>query len=93
MKKSKAAIDLGVNPIFGNLKGARSHHAPDYAKNKDDDVIPKVTKSAIPNEYYEMDVGKSVFAQGNGDDPAGAFLPTRGKDRAQPHKKVNDQDH
>lgn len=92
-KKSKAAIDMGINPIFGNLKGARKHHAPDYAKNKDADVIPKGNKSAIPNDHYEMDVSKSVFAEGFGDDPAGAFLARPGKDRAQPHKKINECDH
>lgn len=93
MKKSREAIDLDLNPVFGNLKGARSHHAPDYAKNKDASVIPKGTKSAIPNEFWERDVSKSVFAEGFGDSPQGAFLARPGKNRAQPHKKINDQDH
>lgn len=32
-------------------------------------------------------------AYGKGNDPAGAFLPRPGKDRAQPHEKVNECDH
>lgn len=93
MKKSKAAIDLDVNIPISNLKGARTHHAPDYAKNKDADVIPKGSKRAVPDEYWQRDVSKSVFAEGFGDDPAGAFLARPGKDRAQPHKKINECDH
>jgi len=93
MKKSKAAEDLGVNPIFGNLKGARSHHAPDYAKNKDADVIPKGKKRAIPNEYWMADISRSAFPRGDDDLASTAFLPTPGKDRAQPHKKINETDH
>ncbi len=45
------------------------------------------------DKHWVMDVSKSVFPREMGDDPAGAFLPMPGKDRAQPHKKVNDQDH
>lgn len=93
-KKSKEAIDLGVNgPPPGNIKGSKIHHAPDYFKNIDADVIPKGNKRAIPNEYWQRDVGESVFQCGYGDDPAGAFLPRPGKDRAQPHKKINECDH
>lgn len=33
------------------------------------------------------------IAEGHGDDPAGAFLPRPGKNRAQPHKKINECDH
>jgi hypothetical protein len=34
-----------------------------------------------------------MSAEGYGDDPAGAFLPRPGKDRAQPHQKINECDH
>lgn len=71
----------------------KKHHAPDYAKNKDADVIPKGWGSDVPQKHYVMDVGASVFARGYGDDPAGAFLARPGKDRAQPHKKINECDH
>lgn len=92
-KKSKAAIDLGVNPVITKIHGAKIHHNPDYSKNKDADVIPIGNKKAVPDTYWQKDVSKSVFAEGNGDDPAGAFLATPGKNRAQPHKKINECDH
>jgi hypothetical protein len=93
-KKSKEAEDIGVNgPPPGNIKGGKIHHAPDYAKNKDADVIPKGNKRAIPNEYWQRDVSESVFVRGYGDDPKGAFLSRPGKDRAQPHVKINECDH
>ncbi len=92
MKKSKAAIDLGVDgPPHNSLKGARTHHAPDYSKNKDADVIPKGNKAAVPNDHWERKV--PATAEGFGDDPAGAFLPRPGKNRAQPHQKINECDH
>jgi hypothetical protein len=94
MRKSKAAIDMGVNgPPCGTIKGVKFHHDPDYSKNKDADVIPKGSARAIPNEYWQMDVSASVFPRGDGDLASTAFLPTPGKDRAQPHKKINDMDH
>lgn len=71
----------------------KKHHAPDYAKDKDADVIKKGWGPAIPQEHYCMDVSKSVFVQGHGNDPAGAFLARPGKDRAQPHVKINECDH
>lgn len=42
------------------------------------------------NEHWEVNIH---CAYGKGDDPAGAFLPRAGKDRAQPHQKVNECDH
>lgn len=71
----------------------KKHHAPDYAKNKNADVIPKGWGEANPQTHWVKDVGKSVFAEGFGNDPAGAFLARPGKDRAQPHKKINECDH
>lgn len=51
-------------------------------------------KKGMPsNNHWQVDVSKSVFAEGFGDDAAGAFLPHPGKDRAQPHKKINECDH
>jgi len=91
MKKSEDAKDLGVNLNFGTIKGAKIHHAPDYAKNKDADVIPKGNTRAIPNEFWERHVPAS--AEGFGDNGKGAFLPRPGKDRAQPHQKINECDH
>ncbi len=45
------------------------------------------------NDHWQIDASKSAFPRAMGDDPATAFLAMPGKDRAQPHKKVNDQDH
>lgn len=51
-------------------------------------------KKGMPAQnHWQVDVGASVFPRGYGDDPAGAFLPRPGKDRAVPHKKVNECDH
>lgn len=71
----------------------KTHHAPDYAKNKDADVIKKGSGPAVPKDHWQMDVSASVFARGYGNDPAGAFLARPGKDRAQPHIKINECDH
>jgi hypothetical protein len=65
MRKSKAAIDMGVNERKGNPG----------------------------NDHWQVDVSKSVFPRGDDDVASTAFLPTPGKDRAQPHKKINDCDH
>lgn len=71
----------------------KTHHAPDYIKNKDADVIKHGSGSAVSQEHWCKYVGSSVFAEGFGNDPAGAFLARPGKDRAQPHKKINECDH
>lgn len=71
----------------------KKHHAPDYAKNKDASVIPKGFGSVLPKDFFQIDVSKSVFAEGHGDDPAGAFLARPGYKRAQPHIKINECDH
>jgi len=92
-KKAKEAEDMNVVPFFSNISGAKIHHNPDYSKNKDADVIPKGNKRAVPNEHWQKDVGASVFPVGMDDDTMGAFLPRAGKDRPQPHKKINECDH
>jgi len=49
-------------------------------------------KKGMPsNDHWQIKV--PATAEGFGDDPAGAFLPRPGKDRAQPHKKINECDH
>lgn len=70
----------------------KKHHAPDYAKNKDADVIPKGWGAADPNKHWVKDVGSSVFPAYK-DTPAGAFLAGNGRVRPQPHKMINDCDH
>lgn len=68
-------------------------HAQDYIHNKDADVVKHGSGMAIGSEHWVQEVGPSVFARGYGDDPAGAFLARPAKDRAQPHKKINECDH
>jgi len=70
----------------------KKKHAPDYAKNKDADVISKGWGPTAPQEAWVKEVGASVFAKG-GNDPAGAFLAKAGKDRPTPHIKINECDH
>lgn len=69
----------------------KKHHAPDYAKNKTADVIKKGWGPADPNEQWEHNY--DLMPAGIPNDPAGAFLPMAGKDRPQPHKKINECDH
>lgn len=63
-------------------------------KSKEAKDLNKGYRPGMPsNEHWQVDVSKSVFQRGYGDDPAGAFLPRPGKDRAQPHVKINECDH
>lgn len=49
-------------------------------------------KKGMPDkDHWQVTV--PATARGYGDDPAGAFLPRPGKDRAQPHQKINECDH
>ena len=68
----------------------KTHHNPDYAKNKTADVIKKGSGRAVPNEHWE--INRNITPQGN-DTGWGAFLPRCGKDRPQPHTKINECDH
>lgn len=62
-------------------------------KPKEAKDLHKGVKVGISSDHWQIDVGQSVFAKAKGDDPASAFLPTPGKDRAQPHIKINECDH
>lgn len=59
----------------------------------------KEAKDLNVNERYGMpsdqhwSIRVPASAEGFGDDPAGAFLPRPGKNRAQPHQKINECDH
>lgn len=50
-------------------------------------------KGMPSQEHWQKDVSKSVFPEGDDDVASTAFLPTPGKNRAQPHKKINECDH
>lgn len=58
-------------------------------KKKDLDVNYKM---GMPSSNHWETVVPAT-ARGYGNDPAGAFLPRPGKDRAQPHQKINECDH
>ncbi len=68
----------------------KTHHAPDYAKNKTADVIPKGSGRAVPNE--EWCINANLTPDGH-PTPAGAFLPMKGRDRPCTHVKTNECDH
>lgn len=55
------------------------------------DLNVNYKKGMGSNDHWERRVPAS--AEGFEDDPAGAFLPRPGKDRAQPHIKINECDH
>lgn len=68
-------------------------HTKQALARKDADVVKKGSGPAVPQEPWVQDVGPSVFATGYGNDPAGAFLARPAKNRATPHKKVNEYDY
>lgn len=55
--------------------------------------LKKGQKKGIPQDHWKIDVSASVFPKGGSERPSDAFLPTPGKERAQPHVKVNECDH
>lgn len=77
MKKSKSGYAIGVQGI------KKSQAAHDLGVNE------RLGKPS--SEHWEMHVPCTAYEEG--DDAAGAFMPMPGKDRAQPHKKINECDH
>lgn len=62
------------------------------SKSKEARDLGVNSKKGMPaNEHWQITV--PATAEGFGDDPAGAFLPRPGKNRAQPHLKINEVDH
>lgn len=70
----------------------KKHHAPDYVKNKDADVIMHGWEPAIKQDHSVKEVGSSVFPKYE-DNSHGAFLAGNGRVRPQPHKMINECDH
>lgn len=68
----------------------KTHHAPDYAKDKTADVIKHGSGRAVPNSQWEKNMDLTPHGESNG---WGAFLPRSGKDRPTPHTKTNECDH
>jgi len=64
---------------------------PEAAGRKDASVIKHGSGPAVPNQQWEMNL--DATPAGNGEWPSASFLPMAGKDRAQPHTKINECDH
>lgn len=62
-------------------------------KNYQDEKAMKVGESLGANSKDHWEVKVPATAEGFDGDPAGAFLPHPGKNRAQPHRKINECDH
>lgn len=69
---------------------AKRHHAPDYLKNEDADVIPHGWENLAPPQQWE--VNRNITPEGD-NSAWGAFLPRSGKNRPTPHTKLNECDH
>lgn len=61
--------------------------------SKNQDVKPKSIGSDLGANSKTQWEQHFSMERGYGSDPAGAFLPRPGKDRAQPHQKINECDH
>lgn len=66
------------------------HHAPDYAKDKTDDVIKKGSGRAVPNEQWEKNMDLTPDGHPTAKE---AFNPICAKYRPTMHVKVNECDH
>lgn len=69
---------------------AKTHHAPDYNKDKTADVIKHGSGRAVPNEQWQKNMNLTPDAKPT---PAGAFNPMKAKDRPCTHVKTNECDH
>jgi hypothetical protein len=68
----------------------KTHHNPDYSKDKTADVIKKGSGRAIPNEPWE--INKDLTPEGS-DDGYGAFNPRVARNRPTVYPKTNECDH
>jgi hypothetical protein len=71
-----------------NMK--KTHHNPDYAKDKTADVIKKGSGPAIPNQQWEINRDLTPKGSNYGID---AFNPRPGKERPTVYPKTNECDH
>lgn len=68
----------------------KTHHNPDYAKDKTADVIKKGSGSAVPNEHWQKNMDLTPSGSPT---PLKAFDPMPATKRPCMHKKVNECDH
>lgn len=69
------------------------HTVHDGNTRKDASVTKKGSGPVVPTDHWQMDVGASVFARGNGHNSLETWLARPGKDRPTPHIKINECDH
>jgi hypothetical protein len=68
----------------------KTHHAPDYKKNKTADVIKHGSGKAVPNEQWEINMNLTPDGAPNARD---AFNPMSPRKRPCTHVKTNECDH
>ncbi len=68
----------------------KTHHNPDYAKDKTADVIMHGSGRAVPNDHWQKNMNLTPDGHPTA---AGAFLPMKGRDRPCTHTKTNECDH
>lgn len=68
----------------------KTHHNPDYAKDKTADVIKHGSGRAVPNEQWQKNMNLTPDGHPN---PKEAFNPMKAKDRPCTHIKTNECDH
>lgn len=68
----------------------KTHHNPDYAKDRTADVIPKGSGDVVHQQHWQ--INKDLTPEGS-DTAAGAFLPRKARNRPTTHVKTNECDH
>ncbi len=68
----------------------KTHHNPDYAKDKTADVIKKGSGRAVPNDHWQINMDLTPDGHTTA---SGAFLPMRSRDRPCTYVKTNECDH
>lgn len=61
-------------------------------KSKEAQDLNVNERKGMPSDSH-WQIKVPATAEGFGDAPKGAFLPRPGKNRAQPHQKINECDH
>lgn len=68
----------------------KTHHAPDYAKNRTADVIKHGSTPTMQNKEWQ--VNRNLTPEGD-NSGYGAFNPRQGKNRPTVYTKTNECDH
>ena len=68
----------------------KTHHNPDYLKDKTADVIKHGSGPAVPNKQWQKNMDLTPDGKPNAKE---AFNPMKGKDRPCMHVKTNECDY